>query len=438
MNIIQKALKGLTINFSGSRGFLGTTMPRSKFNYASSAKPLLNAPVMACVGWLTRNFPEAPVLVERRNKKGEWELEPGHPAALLLKRPNLFYSGSLLAMAYIADFIIDGNAYLQKVRSGAGRPVQLWWLPASLVEPKWKDDGSDFISHYEYTPGSTTIKLPIGDVVHLRYGLDPENVRKGRSPLKAVLREIVTDDEAANFTASLLRNLGVPGVILSPESDMGNLAEEDLKQIKDKFRETFGGDNRGDVMLTTTPTKVSVLSFNPQQMDLRSLRQITEERISAVLGVPAIVAGLGAGLSRSTFANMKEAREMGYENGIIPLQRLIAAELTEQLLMEFEPNTDASQIAFDLREVRVLQEDEDTLATRVSTLVGGGIMKRAEGRRRLGLDAEESDEIYYVPLAIDERKPGEEPPALPGEMTPKSLATTNGHKKDYGNGFQGA
>ena len=51
--------------------------------------------------------------------------------------------------------------------------------------------------------------------MHFRFGLDPENDRKGRSPLAGVLREVFTDDEAANYTASLLRNMGVPGIIVS-------------------------------------------------------------------------------------------------------------------------------------------------------------------------------------------------------------------------------
>jgi hypothetical protein len=33
--------------------------------------------------------------------------------------------------------------------------------------------------------------------VHFRFGLDPDDPRKGYSPLKSVLREVFTDDEAA-------------------------------------------------------------------------------------------------------------------------------------------------------------------------------------------------------------------------------------------------
>ena len=51
---------------------------------------------------------------------------------------------------------------------------------------------------------------------------------------------------------------------------------------------------------------------------------------------------------------MSEAREMAYENGIIPVQRLISTDLTTQLLSEFETSLDL-QIGFDNRNIRILQ-----------------------------------------------------------------------------------
>jgi len=399
---------------SGGSTLLGRLLPRTRFNYAQSTDATLSAPVMACVNWIVRNFPEAPIIVRKRDSEDNWEIDHKHPLTLLMRRPNPFYSGPLLLMALMSDFIM-GNGYLRKIRSAGDRVVELWWLPAVLVTPKWPESGEVYISHYEYAPGGTTTpeKIPPEDIVHLRWGLDPANTRLGLSPLKSVLREIFTDDEAANFSASLLRNLGVPGVILSPKEGTMGGNKADLEATKKQFRENFGGDNRGDVLVMSGPTEAHVLSFSPEQMNLRSIRRIPEERISAVLGIPAIVAGLGAGLDRSTFANMKEAREMAYENGLIPLQRIVGAEFTTQLLVDFGA-IEGAEVAFDLREVRVLQEDENAKATRVQGLVTGGTIKRSEARAQLGYPIEPGDDIYYVPISVDERRPGEEPATEPG------------------------
>ena len=407
-----RVLKAFTMTFSTSAGWLGTTLNRTRYPYASQVDPLRNSVVVAVVNWIARNFPEAPALV-RRQKQGQWETVPEHPLAALLRRPNPFHSGTLLFMALVSDFVTSGNGYLLKVRSTAGRVVQLWWAPSNLVEPKDSTpDGTGFITHYDYSPRGIPVRLEPSEVVHFRLGLDPQNPRKGLSPLSALMREIFTDDEAANFTASLLRNLGVPGVIVAPKDGGMVATQEDLESVKSKFRETFGGDNRGDVMLMTAPTDVHVLSFNPQQMDLKALRSIPEERISGVFGVAAIVAGLGAGLARSTFANYASAREASYEENIIPMQRIIADTLTTQLLVDFERTLEGVEVFFDLSKVRVLLDDEDKLSARLVAQFQGGVIMRAEARRRLGLEATPEDDVYAVPMSTILTGPGapEEPP----------------------------
>jgi hypothetical protein len=128
------------------------------------------------------------------------------------------------------------------------------------------------------------------------------------------------------------------------------------------------------------------LGFSPEQMDLKVLHRVPEERISAVLGVPAIVAGLGAGLDRSTYSNFREAREAFTEQKLLPLWRQLAAEITLQLVPDF--TDDRLVIAdFDTGEIRALADDENEKATRLKTLVDAGILTKDEARAELGYDA---------------------------------------------------
>lgn len=356
-----------------------------------------NSAVVACVEWVCRTFPEAPMTVQQRTRQGEWQTAEDHPLALLWERPNAFYAGPLLWSALLTDWLLDGNAYVLKRRSGMNKPVELWWLPQRLVEPQWPADGSAFISHYEYKPdGSRVVRYEPDELVHFRYGMDPANPRKGRSPLKAVLAEVYTDEEAARFSAALLTNLGVPGVVISPKDGEAQMTEDQAMALKANFAQKVGGDRRGEPLVLQGAVDVSVLSFSPEQMNLRDLRQVPEERISAVLGVPAIVAGLGAGLDRSTYANFAEAREAAYESGIIPMQRLLLAELNTQLLPDFVDGRAARgwRVAFDNSQVRVLQEDQDALYKRVDEGVRGGWLKVADARRAVSLPVMPSDEIY--------------------------------------------
>src|SRR5690606_31997656 len=98
---------------------------------------------------------------------------------------------------------LDGNAYWVKVKNEAGGVLELWYVPHWLIEPKATRDstGQTFITHYEYRVDGQVLAVERDEIVHFRYGLDPHNPRKGMSPLASVLREVFTDDEAANFSA---------------------------------------------------------------------------------------------------------------------------------------------------------------------------------------------------------------------------------------------
>ena len=74
------------------------------------------------------------------------------------------------------------------------------------------------------------------------------------SPILSVLRSVFTDDEADNFVASVLRNMGVVGVVISPKS--GSISWEDAQLAKEKFNQEFGGDKRGNAFVTTGPTDI--------------------------------------------------------------------------------------------------------------------------------------------------------------------------------------
>lgn len=403
---------------------------RSAFDYLKDVGDGTgSSTVMAPLLWIARTFPEAPVAMWRDDGGTEVQVSD-HPLLRLLRRPNPFYSGPMLWMATLIDWFVDGNSYWLKIRDKGGRVAELWWCPTSTMEPKGTDDV--FITHYEYRPGNEAINIPVRDVVHFRFGLDGDDPRKGRAALKSVLREVFTDDEAANFTASLLRNMGVPGLMVSPDSE--NISTPaDALATKAFIQEQFTGDRRGGAIVMTAATKVQQFGFSPEQLLLKELRRIPEERVTAVLGVPAIVAGLGAGLDRSTFSNFSEAREAAYEQTIIPTQKTLGEDIWFQLLPDFELQDDIWlwRVGFDLANVRVLQPDQDKLVARLDVGIRGGWVMRSEGRRTMGWPVTAADDVYMVQLNVAE-VPADGSPhrtftqAAEGSMAGETLGASGG------------
>ena len=411
-----RAAKQFSIVFRGTQHWVfDNLLARTNFDYKNAVGDGTKSNIIVAItNWAARNFPEAPLQVREEQSDGTDEVLVNHPMIQRINRPNSFYSGVLLWMATIVDWSINGNTYWAKVRSGAGRIVELWWLPSWLVEAKWPADGSAFISHYEYSPNFTPIRIEVEDIVHFRFGLDPNNTRKGTGSLASLVREVFTDEEAANFTASILRNIGVPGVTISPADKDVAVDKEQADDIRDRFTKTFGGDNRGVPMVMSLSAKIDRMSFSPQELDLKALRRIPEERACAVLGIPAIVVGLGAGLDRSTFSNVAEAREMAYENFIIPTQRIMAAELDLQLLPDFG-NEERERTHFDTSKVRVLQEDQTKMEERLSKRLTSGGITVAEYRSPLGLEVRPEHEIYLRPINLIEVPVGTMAPPLDQE-----------------------
>lgn len=368
--------------------------------------------VMAPLLWIGRAFTQAEPVVERR-RQGRWRVVEDHPLAGLLERPNEYYEGDSLFKALLLSWFIDGNAYAIKVRDELRRVVALWYAPHWMVEPRWTPGGR-FIGHYQYTPiDGRTEALPPSDVVHLRYGLDPDCPRKGLSPLKTVLREVMTDEEAAKFSAYILRNMGVPGGVIAPKSADRPPKAEDVQAMKE-YMHTFKGMNRGDWLVVGAPTEVYQFGFDPNRLMLGPLRDISEERVCAILGVPAAVVGFGSGLqSTKVGATMREMVRMARVNCIEPAQFTIARQLGRQLLPDFEARPERARVWFDTSSVPMFAEDEMEQTQRVVEMVRGGILRVDRAQEMLGLEVDPTQAIYLRPTQAVAVAPGEEPTPAP-------------------------
>lgn len=413
MNIFTKALNAMRHTVSRP-ALWGQMLKRTSFDYRKEVGDCLDASVVtAPCHWIGRALPEANLSIKAKGKDGHEEQLVDHEMLSLVATPNPYYGDIALWMATVLSFLISGDAYWMKVRNGAGKPVELWFVPHWMMEPKWPDgEGSTFISHYDYSPGGVEpMRIDPDDVVHFRYGMNPHNVRKGLSPLDGVIREIFIDLESSNFVASLLRNMGVPGVVISPKGG-AMPTPEDVDATKSWFKQAFGGDNRGGPLVMGAPTDVQAYGFNPQQLNMSEGRDVSEERVCACLGIPAAIVGFGAGLqSTKVGATMEELRKLAWHNGVLPVLRMFADELQRSLLPDFQKGVagrGAKQSVFwDTDEVLALQEDEDKKTDRWVKRVNGGWATVAEARRAAGLDVDDSHEIYLRPISMIEVPAGQ-------------------------------
>jgi len=367
-----------------------------------------NSALFSCLMAIATAYPEPPLTVFKKRGDGQRRTQENSPLQDLLHSPTpegeLTMEDMLFWTAWAKH--VDGNAYWIKVRSGnaeTGNVVQLWPISPTLIKPI--TENGEWISYYKYQYESGKfVHVPVKNIIHFRLGVDDQDMRKGLAPLKALVRQISTDDEADKFVEALLKNYAVPGLVVTP-AEGTSIDEDQANVIQEKLRRKFGNDQRGNIAVMSRGATIQPFGFSPEDLDLQVLHRIPEERISAVLGVPAIVAGLGAGLDRATYDNARAMGEWFTERKLIPQWRSDERKLNISLLPDFTSNPNIT-IEFDLTDVRALQEDEDAKYVRLQTAVGKPWLTRNEAREDTGYDPvdgwddEDTEEPEPVPEVL--------------------------------------
>lgn len=386
---------------------------RSSINYRYEVGDLRNASlVMAIVNWTGVNLAEALPVVTKPDKKGVPQIELQHEASDLIRRPNPFHIWADYCQAGAFDWWM-GNWYMKKVRDMTGRVIELWYIPQFLVEPRWPFDGRSpevplnevegdpyqaFISHYQYAvPGKTPILIKKSEMVHIKRGVSSLNARKGEGVWDSVLEEIYGDGAVARFSATIMKNMGLARIILSPTEKDNGPSPEQAAAMKAQYMQQTMGDNINTPLVLTGSMEVSKISSDPRELDLKELRNVPESRVAGVTGIPAIVLQFLVGLEHGHYgAAYEQALKQGYLQAIVPIQKHIAEDLTWQVLPELD-KAPGVRVMFDTTKVACLQESRDELYRRESDALRSGGITINQYLHSLGKDVIEGGDIYLIP-----------------------------------------
>lgn len=373
-----------------------------------------------CLFRVMTDLPQAPLRVYKSLGGNKRDVVEGHPLSSLLLRPNPYMTRTLLWQHTAYALNAHGNAYWRKIRAGnkdTGNVLQLWPLSPDHCAPVREKGSPNFIDYYCHKAGprkEDEEHIPPWNIVHLRFGIDDRNHMLGISRLRRVLREVCTDDEAAEFVNRLLRNNAVMGLVVLTTPDMA-MNEEGALSVKERIADTFTGAGQGSTaVLSGAVRDVKQLGFDPKQMDIGPMTDRAEALICGVIGVPAQVAGIPLGIHFSTYSNFEQAYESYTELTLLPQYPEIAETLDVQLLPDFSADSQEST-AFDVDQLRALQEDMDATSTRVVAQWQANLIKRDQALSAIGKDpvGGAEGEMYYSAFMAQFSAA----PALPGAAT---------------------
>jgi HK97 family phage portal protein len=361
-----------------------------------------NPTVFACVSALATGFSEPPLCVyDREGNKLE-----KHPLLDLLRRPNPIMGQDEFWQYVMVYMALTGNVYLHKVRSGGRKVVEIWPYHGGQMRPVPK--GNNWVSGYEYRTGDgRTTPIPIEDIIHVKWLVDPTAPWMGIAPLEAVAKDVDTSNELARFLKALLENDAVMRGVLELPADRP-ITPEKRELMKREFQMKFTGDKRGQVGVLEPGVKYTRMALNLQELDLAGLAFVPEAHICQAFMVPPIVANAQVGLDKGTYSNYEQAIERFTNGTLVPKWKAAASEFDSSLLNEYGGGGGGSgyYCAFDITAVGALTESEDNLWERAISAFEKRVITLNEARAKLGYESIEGG---------DEMAPEPEPPVLPGQ-----------------------
>lgn len=391
-------------------------LPGARFDYQAAAGDVWsNATVAIALAWMGDRVHRPIQRVSRIERRtGLYRPLDRHPLVDLWERPNPHDTRRSLEGGVALSLRLDGNAYALKVRDGASRVAELWWLPHHWVEPCWPSDGSAFISHYEATVDGRPHRIDASDIIHFRMGRDPRNPRKGLSAPKACLREVATDNEVATYTASLLRNSAVPALAVIPKGDQLRPTAEDAERIRERIQDLTAGESRGRSLVLGGPYDVVTVGYSPEQLTLDRLPQLALAKLGAAMGVPLMAMGLPD--PGKTYSNISQALRVAWGT-VRSTQDAVAEGLRWGLLAELGSDPYSHVVEYDYGQIDELQEDQKVRSDRVCNEWKLGIRKLNEARDELGLEPDDDGDRYH-PGTGEQSDDAPDLPALPTDEPP--------------------
>lgn len=405
--------------------------PGTAINYARLAGDLWqNSAVQAVLNWIIRAWPESCPCVEKpgdggdRPGQGGKRLIVAHPLTDILMDPNPWDDDTTLWAGTILSFWCDGNAYWRIIRDRGGRVREFEYVPHWAISPyRAKDSTSPGPDFYWMSTMTGRVAVDVWDIVHYRFGRDPYNDMLGMSAWASVNREVYTDNQACNYTATTLRNGGKAWAFVSPAA-AGETFDDPI-QVRDMIEARTTGDNLNRVVVMDIATKFD-FPGPMKDMGIEALRQIPVHRICALAGIAVDSLDLGDAGDHVTFQNQRAADVKSW-NTLVSVQRMMGRQLTKQVLWDahnFNVPRNTLFAGFDQSEVRALQEAKMEKWKAVSDIVDNGILTPTEGRNEIGYDALTEEQWKEV-----ERHAALVKPLPPKPAAPTALVAGNGTGK---------
>jgi len=363
-------------------------------------------------------------------RDGFIEEVPDHPLIRLLNAPNPYMSRGQLWGTVVMDLKLAGNAYILKARGPFGNPAELWRLRPDRV--RIIPSAKNFIEGYEYNSGREKTIYPASDVMQFKTR-HPLNDYYGMPPLMAIAARVDIDDYMKSFLKTFFERGGAGiGGVLSVKNQLTQQQRDDVRALLES-RVSGPSNWHRTLVLDATEATYNQMGLNRGLRDAlpKELDAVSEARIAMAFGIPGSILGLLIGYESSSYANKRQDWQVFWDLTMTPLLSDLDDVLNLYLVPDFKG---VDEVAFDLSDIRALQEDVDKIHKRVRDDWSVGLESFEDSRDELGKDPKPKAGTFMIPsnmrlvtiAELDEPAPPAAPaaPALPPTAVVEALRAT--------------
>lgn len=255
-----------------------------------------------------------------------YRMAPHHQSAVLLKR-NLL-SSSFVASRWFSksefarwalDWLIFGNAYLERADNLAGRPAALRSRPAPYVRRGIRD--GQFFWVPRAISISDAVEFRAGSIHHL---LEPDPMQEiyGMPEYLSALQSGLLNEAATLFRRRYYKNGSHAGYILYVSEE--GFTERDSQALRQAMRDSKGPGNFRNFFLHIPKGKENGVKVIPiaevgAKDEFLNIKAVTAEDLLAAHRTPPQLIGM-VPKNTSGFGNVLDAASTFYELEIVPIQ----------------------------------------------------------------------------------------------------------------------
>lgn len=281
-----------------------------------------------------------------------------------LERPNPNQTWADIHVLYKLFFRVTGNAYLYMAwpdeGKNAGVPQLLYVLPSHKMTIVLKKDADllydeNPIDYYMLRDGDQNIKFPAEQIIHIKtanfnFDLNGSHLY-GLSPIKALLRNIESSNEALNNNVKTMINSGVFGFFSGKNEP---LTQDQVAQMKIKLHEMDKDPGRlSRIAGFSLPLEFTKMSLNTDELQPFEFLKHDQKAICNVLGWSDALLNNDDG---GKYDKQKEERKRVVTDNIQPDLILFDQAMTEKFIKRFQ-GYENCVLEHDITELPEMQED---------------------------------------------------------------------------------